>query len=274
MEENKAKTTESGTYFGSSGSADAGIATSEGAGYPANDSLNDTAFADYSDSDGDKGGYRETGGKTAQSAEQNRENARRRREAEKEKLVRQTREATIIEALDGRNPYTGEEMKDSLDVEEYLAMKEIAKNGGDPVADYPSFRKTKERDAAQSREAREKQENWYKNDREAFVARHPNVDLDALIADRRFRSFARGKTGEVPLNEIYEEFVELVGEYEEDARNMAAQMLANGKASPGALSTSRSVGSDFFTPEQVRRMSRGEIKANYEKIRASMMKWK
>lgn len=273
MEENKAKTTETAA-IASSGGTNAGAVTSEGAAESANDSLNESAFEDAPTGDGDKGDRTEDGARAKQTAEQNRENARRRREAEKEALIRRTREQSIIEALDGRNPYTGEEMKDSLDVEEYLAMKEISKNGGDPVADYPKYRKNRERDAAKTKEARAKQEEWYKNDREAFVTKHPNVNLDELINDRRFRAFARGKTGEVPMSEIYEEFVELVGEYEENATRMAAQMLANQKASPGALSTTHGAESDYFTPEQVKKMSPTEVKANYEKIRSSMTKWK
>ena len=131
MEENKAKTTESvANMYAFSDGANAGTVTSEHAASAENDSVNVSEFSD-SGSGGDDKGSR-TG---KQSAEQNRENARRRREAEKEALIRRTREQTIIEALDGQNPYTGEEMKDSLDVEEYLAMKEIYKNGGDPVSD-------------------------------------------------------------------------------------------------------------------------------------------
>ncbi len=275
MGENKAKTTEQMPQSGkASDGADAGVVTSKGAVDTADDSVNASEFADDSASDGDKGGHDGESAGAAQTKEQNRENARRRREAEREALIRRTREQTIIEALDGKNPYTGEEMKDSLDVEEYLAMKEIEKSGGDPVSDYPKFRKNRERDAAKTVAEAAQKEEWYRNDREAFLTKHPNVNLDELIADRRFRAFARGKTGEIPMSEIYEEFVELVGEYEEDAKKMAAQMLANQKASPGALSTSQSAVSDYFTPEQVRKMSPADVKANYEKIRTSMTKWK
>lgn len=51
-------------------------------------------------------------------------------------------------------------------------------------------------------------------------------------------------------------------------------MLANQKASPGALASSGTNDSGFYTPEQVKKMSQKEVSDNYEKIRASMSKWK
>lgn len=52
--------------------------------------------------------------------EQNSENARRRREAERQKEIQTAREQAIIETLGGKNPFTGEEMKDSADVPRIL----------------------------------------------------------------------------------------------------------------------------------------------------------
>lgn len=54
-----------------------------------------------------------------QTSEQNSENARRRREAEKQAAINAAREEArnqaIIETLGGKNPYTNEEMKDRAD---------------------------------------------------------------------------------------------------------------------------------------------------------------
>ena len=113
------------------------------------ETLNDVEFTDNSDSDTPQGGdaKKETE-EQPQTKEQNSENARRRREAERKAELereRQTaREQAIIETLNGKNPYTGEEMKDSTDVQEYLTMREIEKNGGDPLSDYPKHLKQKE----------------------------------------------------------------------------------------------------------------------------------
>jgi hypothetical protein len=51
-------------------------------------------------------------------------------------------------------------------------------------------------------------------------------------------------------------------------------MLANQKATPGALSSPKSSDNSYFTREQVKGMSKEEIHKNYDKIRASMTKWK
>lgn len=274
MDENKAKTTEyaektvESAAF--SGGANADTGTSGGAEAPMEDFTNETEFCDSSE---EKGGN-EASGKPTQTREENREHARRRRAMEKEELIRKTREAAIIETLGGRNPYTGENMKDSLDVEEYLAMKEIERDGGDPVADYSRYRKNRERSDAKRKEEARLKEEWYRHDREAFCSSHPDVNLEELIADEQFRSFAEGKVGERSMNEIYDSFVKFQGHYEENARTMAAQAFANQKASPGALGSTGNPESDYFTPDEVRKMTQSEVRANYEKIRNSMKKWK
>ena len=45
----------------------------------------------------------------------------------------------------------------------------------------------------------------------------------------------------------------------------------NSQRSPGMAGVGTS--GEYFTPDEVRAMSRGEVKANYEKIIASMKKW-
>ena len=269
MKENMAKTVEGAEHTDAlHGGVDAAPVTSEGVPTPDADRTNDTEFTDAP-----TGETKKESQKPAQTKEENREFARKRREAEREALIRETRQKAIIEALGGKNPFTGEEMKDSLDMDEYLAMKEIEREGGDPVADYAKFRKNRERtDLIRAQSEREK-EDWYRRDREDFLIAHPTVNLEELIADERFRSFAKGKVGELPMKEIYADFVKLTGHYEENARRMASQMLANKKASPGALSTTQTPNSDYFTPEEVKKMTRDEVRANYDKIRSSMKKW-
>ena len=266
MEENMAKTVEGAERTdASNGGVDAAPVTSEGVPTPTEKETNDVEFSD--------GAQKAAEPKQTQTKEENREFARKRREAEREALIKETRQKAIIEVLGGKNPFTGDEMKDSLDVEEYLAMREIEREGGDPVADYAKFRKKRERIDAQRAQSERERADWYRRDREDFITAHPDVSLEELIADERFRSFAKGKVGDVPMKEIYADFVALTGHYEENARRMASQMLANKKASPGALSTSQSPESDYFTPEEVKKMSRDEVRANYEKIRNSMKKW-
>lgn len=239
-----------------------------------NDSVNGAAFSE-SASDGDDKGSREHDGKKKemQTKEQNAENARRRREAQKQKEIREMRDKTIISTLRGKNPYTNEEMKDSLDVEEYLAMREIEENGGDPVEDYNRVRKQKARDDAKQQEETSKQEEWFQKDREDFCSAHPDVDLDELIANEDFRDYADGKVGKRTMTDIYAGYMKREARMRERAEELAAQMIANQKATPGALGTTQEVASDYFTPDQVRKMSEAEVSKNYEKIMESMKKW-
>lgn len=212
--------------------------------------------------------------KSKTNEQNNSENARRRREAERQREIKAAKEQAVIEALGGKNPYTNEEMKDSADVEEYLLMKEIEKRGGDPLSDFSKFHKSREREKAEKAAKEEQEKEWYKNDREAFMSRYPDVNLENLIQDKQFQLFAGGKVGTLPLNEIYESFIEIVSEYEKKAKQQAKQLLANSKATPGALASPGANESGFFTREQVQKMSQAEVHKNYDKIRASMTKWK
>ena len=263
-----AQTSEQGSQIGTNAAADH------------NEDVNDTAF---SDTDGveqtaageGSEGSADGGAKKPQSREQNAENARRRREAERQRELAETRNKAIIEALGGKNPYTDGEMKDAEDVREFLVMREIEKNGGDPVGDYSKHQKERERAERAQAERDAEKRAWFEKDRADFAAKYPDVDLAALVEKKSFRSFAEGKVGEKPLGEIYESYLAMTGEIEHAARRTAAQNAANAAASPGALSGGGQVESDYFTKEQVQahRGDRKWIKEHYDAIRKSMAKW-
>ena len=223
----------------------------------------DTEFSDPSDESK----------KTWKNSE-NAENARRRREEERQRrAVREARESGIIEALGGINPYTGENITDSRDIDEYLAMKEIEKEGGDPLTDFARYHKQKQKAADEAAAEETRQARWIENDRENFISRYPDVNINDLVSDENFRMFAEGKTGNMPLAEIYSGYMQFVEHYETQAKSHAAQLYANHKASPGSLGSTGSAGG-FFTPDQVRAMSPAEVKANFDVIKKSMKNWK
>lgn len=211
--------------------------------------------------------------KPTQTREQNSENARRRREEERQKELKSTREQAIIEALDGKNPFTGEEMKDSTDVDEYLAMKEISRQGGDPLADFSKFQKRKEREKAEAAAKEEQSREWFRKDKEDFQAKYPKINLETLVQDKQFKAFADGKVGNIPLTDIYESYIEVMQEYKRQARAMARQLVANKKASPGALKTPGSSDGGYYTRDQVKKMSAQEVHEHYDQIRESMKRW-
>lgn len=257
----------------SDGGVNSDTAKPDSAGNAEKDSANESAFSDSQEVGKETNAEKENK-KEPQSKEQNAENARRRRESERrQKEMRELREKTILETLNGTNPYTGEPMSDSFDVEEYLTMREIEKNGGDPVNDYPKYRKQQERNAAVEKEKQDQSEEWYRKDNESFKAEYPDVEIADLIANEDFRDYAEGKVGRKPLSEIYRGFLKFTGKYDDRAKDMAAQYLANKQASPGALKDTQPTNSDYFTPEQVAKMSQTEVSKNYEKIRKSMEKW-
>ena len=211
--------------------------------------------------------------KPVQTKEQNSEFARIRREQERQRELSEARNKAIIEALDGKNPYTNEPMTDSVDVEEYLAMKEIEKKGGDPIADFSKVQKQKQKEEMAKTEKARSEEEWIKNDSEDFKSKHPEVDLGELINNEVFQKFAEGKVGTTPMAKIYENFVDFTKAYEKKAKMQAAQMVANKKASPGTLTSAGQSESGFYSIEDVKKMSAEEMRKNWDKVQASRAKW-
>lgn len=241
MEENKAKTTE--TEILSRDGADAGTVASEASASQDAGAAPDLGTDVFEDTE-------------REVRDVNRENARRRREAEREIALKEARDRAIIETLEGKNPYDGSEMKDAADVEKFLEMK----------------REYLEREEAEEK-SRAEREHWFMEDREDFYKAYPDVDVDALIGDERFRRFAEGKVGNLPMREIYGGYREFLSAFDEKAKSLAAQAMANKLSGPGALGSSGRAEGDTYTAEEVRRMSPREVRENYEKIRNSMTKW-
>ncbi|MBQ9760137.1 MAG: hypothetical protein IJW16_02180 [Clostridia bacterium] len=264
IENQTAQTTVEDTEVGT----DAGTATQN------QEQINDTDFESGTDAGAHAQAPAAEGDKPTQKDVKSSENAQRRREAEQQKAIREARVQATIEALKGINPYTEKPMKDSDDVEEFLAMREIEKRGGDPVGDFSEYHKNRERDRRAQEQKAEEDREWFQNDREAFIKAHPDVNFEELIRDEHFALFVEGKLGKRPLSELYESYQGYGAEHEKRARERAAQTLANAKASPGSLTGAGSAENVFFTREQVRAMSREEIHKNYDKIMASMKKWK
>lgn len=236
-----------------------------------------TPGAETNDADFSDGGSQDDGSAAAddekQARERNAQYARRRREAEaRQKELDGARVKAIIEAV-GENPFTGEELRDAHDVDEYLAMKEIQRAGGDPLRDFAKHRKDKERKAREDAEKAEQEKEWFRSDGEAFAAKYPSVDMNTLIADPQFAAYADGKVGKKPLAEIYEGFKAFSADLQKKADERAAQAIANKAASPGALGSTKAPDSNFFTREQVQAMSQAEVKRHYDDIRRSMKSW-
>lgn len=240
------------------------------------ESASEASFTDGSEASGDAKaeGVAAEGEKAKQSkGTRNSEYAERRREAERQKAIKDAEVKATIRALGGVNPFTEEEMKDADDVEEFLAMQEIKQSGGDPVADY--MKHMKDRKKAQAAEAaRAEQVTARMNtELEDMRASYPDVNIDDLIKDEMFNSYADGKVGRIPLKQIYEGFIRFGADFEKKANDRAAQMVANAKASPGALASAGESSEKYFTPDEVRKMTEKQVHDNYDAITRSMTKW-
>ena len=226
-------------------------------------------------------------GKKHQTTKENAENARRRREQEQAQRIeaasRKARVDAIIDALDGKNPYTGEPMKDAHDVTVYETMKRIERNGGDPVKDFAKASAEDARKAEATRTQADEDRKWYADDLAAFRKAYPDVDAQELLSDPDFGEFAEAQVkAKVPLAKIYGGYEKLRAKFQKEAdqkaeaaKDGAARALANARAGVGSKAGSAdNLGGAFFTPEEVNRMTPAEVEKNREAIRKSMRRWK
>lgn len=96
-----------------------------------------------------------------------------------------------------------------------------------------------------------------------FVALFPDTPIET-IPDTVWES-VKGGTPLAAAFALYEK--RMVAE----AKRIAEINAKNAKRSPGAAG--KDTASEYFSPEDVRRMSRAEVHANYSKIKDSMKKW-
>lgn len=282
---------------GAGASVDEGVATGTDAGTAEvkateqeQESASGAEFSDDSPSENGTeppdGAQSDEGDKSEQGAGERAINAIKRREFERKQELQRVREQTIIETLGGVNPYTGEKMEDSADVEQYLTMREIKSRGGDPVGEYAKYHKIMEREKAQ-REAQEAQARTEEAERQAARDRdmsahrekYPDVDVRSMMNDGNFMAYAKGRVGaDASIYAVYDAYATAKAaedaRVEQRAREMAAQMQANAKASPGTAKGEAAEVVTHYTPEMVRAMSREEVRANYDKICRDMKYWK
>lgn len=244
------------------------------------------AGADEEDEDSEDEKGDKPQGKKTQTSKENAENARRRREQEQAQRIeaasRKARVDAIIDALDGKNPYTGEPMKDAHDVAVYETMKRIEKSGGDPVKDFARASAEDARKAEATRTQADEDRRWYAEDLAAFRKAYPDVDAEKLISDPDFGEYAEAQVkAKVPLARIYGGYEKLRAKFQreadqkaEAAKDGAARALANARAGVGSKAGSRQVsGGGFYTRAQVESMTPGERERNMDKIIDSMSKW-
>lgn len=175
-----------------------------------------------------------TEGKSTMQAEKRREREAK-EEAIRKKIEQESYRKGIVDAVGGVNPYTNEEIKDEADIDEYLLMRKLEKEGKDPIEDYASAVKGEKRAKAQEAEA----EKNRKAEVAEFAQRFPNVDMTALLQDPRFGKFAGKRVQNETLANVYADYLEFTqGEeavIEKKATVKAKQAEMKKKVSPGSL---------------------------------------
>ena len=225
-------------------------------------------------------------GKKKQDSATNARFAQMRREREKAE-ERAKQELEFYKREVGKNPWTDEPIEDADDIEQYRLMKQIEKEGGDPLNDYAKRLKQIRKDKAEKSQEKashvsfndlsdEDRAKKVREDIESFQEKYPEKSVSEILSDEGFKEFAGELLGEMSLTTLYGLYQRsgaLKAKRENEIEKQATQ-IANSQASVGSLASSgSSADSDFFTKEQVEKMSAAEIKKNYEKIRKSQEKW-
>lgn len=207
--------------------------------------------------------------KPRQSKEKNKEFKERRLAQAREEA-----ELTVLKEFVGKNPFTNEPIETLRDVKVYKTMKQIEKNGGDPVHDYHKYAGLEEQKAIDDKKTRE---DNIKKDIEDFRKAFPDVDLKELSKDKDFVAFSNKLLGKNSLKEVYDAYSSVKNSVkanaEETAKKEIARKIAKDNTSVGSLATSGDANAPRFTLEQIGKMSKAEIDKNWKDVEVSYNYW-
>ena len=224
-----------------------------------------------SESKSEKAEEKDSKDKPKQSREKNKEFAEKRRA---EKVRAEETELKVLKEYVGKNPYTNEPIETLRDVKVYKTMKQIEKNGGDPIQDYHKYAGLEEQKAIDNEKTRTES---IKKDVEDFRSAYPDVDLNDLNKDDDFIKFSNKLLGKVPLKDVYEAYSNVKQSIQASAEVMAkkeiARKLAKDNSSAGNLATAGDAGAPKYSLEQIGKMSQSEIDKNWKDVEASYNYW-
>lgn len=230
---------------------------------------------DFTDTDSkaEEGNSKETEGKEKpkQSKEKNKEYADKRRA---EKLKAEETELKVLKEYVGKNPYTNEPIETLRDVKVYKTMKQIEKNGGDPIQDYHKYAGLEEQKAIDSEKTRAES---IKKDVDDFKVAYPDVNLNELNKDDNFVQFANDFVGKVPLKNIYKAYCSVKEHLKTTAEELAkqdiARKIAKENTSVGNLAVDGDANAPKYSLEQIGKMSQSEINKHWKDVEASYNYW-
>ncbi len=216
--------------------------------------------------------------KAPQDEATNREYARKRREAEEQARIAQAKDQAridaVIEATGGENPYTHKPIASASDVDQFLLMKKIEKEGGDPIVDFPEYSKKQDEAKQAAAQAEAKRDEERQSDIAEFQKKYPDVDLSKLANDTQFDLFCGDRIGKTPLAQLYDSYIAFCDGIlaRDKAEKKKAQITTAAKkgAAVGSLQNPDGASDELYTREQLQSMSVEEIEKNYEKVEKSM----
>ena len=156
------------------------------------------------------------------------------------------------------NPYTNKPFSSVKEFREYgekmrqAEIRKMAKESGrteEEVAadmadrDYLRKLRKQEEEKQKAERAREEREAFIRKDVQDFVRRHPDVDLEKLENNKSFLKYCGSRFGREPLGDLYEDYLEVVGEAGKAAvakqAGRSERSTGGGSAGGGAITPSQ-----------------------------------
>ena len=240
------------------------------------DDVNEQAFSD--DADGVEGNSNESDEETTkpqdetkskkQSKAENAMYAQKRREQEaiiKKREDEAYRKGQLDLLIGQINNYTGEKIEDEDDVNEFLQMKEAEKAGFDPATELSKFQKQKARN---ERKQKEQVKFDIEADVRSFKEEYPNIDINELVKDKDFSSFAEPFAQIMPLKVIYKQYNLMKSRIDESANVKAEEKYKRKFASPGSQnfsSQSKPLSFDDMSDEEFEALKQKALRGDLKK---------
>lgn len=177
--------------------------------------------------------------------QKNRANAQRRIQEKHERELKEAKDKAYLEGLKqgvgGKNPYTGEEIKDEVDLELLKTMQEMERKGLDPIEDFAKYQTQKRREelkAEQEKKAKdEENQQAVQKELDDFDKKYGKGSAENLFKDEKFKEKYGKFLGRLTLEETYQLFIDSQAEIEtkvkEGVEEGVIKQKAIEKSSPG-----------------------------------------
>lgn len=223
--------------------------------------------------------------KNEEKKKQTREENARYKQLRKEEELRKSelekaRKDAVNEFIKERykvNTFTDEPLDDDYSIEVFKIQLEMHEKGLDPVKDFPKYYAEMQRANAKKLEEKRQKDEWFAKDFNDFKEVYPDVDIEELDKNEEFVKFSKGKIGNVPLKEIYEDFKatedSINQEVERRVKEEVEKRVAKALSSPNSVKdTSSNDNETYYTLEQLQSMTSEELDKNWKKVERSYNK--